>query len=191
MGDGLYCCGTVHPDSENAAAEIERIKALGLYGVKFHSEYQNFCPDEERMFPIYEKIAELGLIAVFHGGWDPYSEDEIKATPQSFAAVAETFPQLKIVSAHLGGLNLWADIEKYTAGRFSNLWFDVSVVSRFIKDEQLLRIIKKQGAERVLFGSDCPWDEPVNEIAMINRLPLTDEEKEFIFYRNAENLLGS
>jgi predicted TIM-barrel fold metal-dependent hydrolase len=46
-----------------------------------------------------------------------------------------------------------------------------------------------QGADKVLFGSDCPWDDPANEIAMINRLPLTDEEKELIFYRNAERLL--
>lgn len=190
MGDGLYCCGTVHPDAENAVEEVERIKSLGLYGVKFHSEYQNFCPDEERLFPIYEKIAELGLIAVFHGGWDPYSEDTIRATPQSFAAVAKAFPQLKIVAAHLGGMKLWDDIERYTAGQFDNLWFDVSVISRYIDDEQLLRIIKKQGAERVLFGSDCPWDDPANEIAMIERLPLTHEEKELIFCRNAEKLLG-
>ena len=91
MGGGIYCCGTVHPDAEDAVAEVERIKSLGLCGVKFHSEYQQFCPHEERMFPIYEKIAELGLIAVFHGGWDPYSEDIIRATPQSFAAVAISF----------------------------------------------------------------------------------------------------
>jgi hypothetical protein len=47
-----------------------------------------------------------------------------------------------------------------------------------------------QGADRVLFGSDCPWDEPANEIAMIERLELTEEEREMIFYRNAEKLLG-
>ena len=87
-------------------------------------------------------------------------------------------------------MKLWDDIEKYTAGQFDNLWFDVSVISRYIDDDQLLRIIKKQGADRVLFGSDCPWDEPANEIAMIDRLPLTNEEKELIFYRNAEKLLG-
>lgn len=62
MGDGLYSCGTIHPDADDAIAEIDRIKSLGLYGIKFHSEYQKFCPDEERMFPIYEKIAENGLI---------------------------------------------------------------------------------------------------------------------------------
>ncbi|MBQ1518990.1 MAG: amidohydrolase family protein, partial [Ruminococcus sp.] len=52
------------------------------------------------------------------------------------------------------------------------------------------RIIRKQGADKVLFGSDCPWDDPANEIAMIEDLPLTSEEKEMIFYRNAEKLLG-
>ncbi|MCR5599172.1 MAG: amidohydrolase family protein [Ruminococcus sp.] len=190
MGGGIYCCGTVHPDAEDAVAEVERIKTLGLYGVKFHSEYQNFFPDEERLFPIYEKIAELGLIAVFHGGWDPFAGEIVKATPQSFAAVAETFPKLKIVAAHLGGMDLWNDVEKYTAGKYENMWFDVSVIARYIKDEQLLRIIRMQSAERILFGSDCPWDEPANEIAMIERLPLSDEEKELIFHRSAEKLLS-
>ena len=189
MGDGLYCCGTVHPDAEDAVHEAERIKSLGLCGVKFHSEYQKFAPDEERMFPVYEKIAELGLIAVFHGGWDPYSEDVIRATPQSFAALAEAFPHLTIVAAHLGGLGMWDDVERYTAGKYENLWFDVGVISRYIEDEQLLRIIRKQGADKVLFGSDCPWDDPANEIAMINRLPLTEKEKELIFRENAERLL--
>ena len=189
MGGSIYCCGTVHPDAEDALEEAERIKSLGLCGVKFHSEYQKFCPHEERMFPIYEKIAELGLFVVFHGGWDPYSGDTVRATPQSFAAVAGTFPKLKIIAAHLGGLKLWDDTEKYTAGKYENLWFDVSVISRYIEDEQLLRIIRMQGAERVLFGSDCPWDEPANEIAMIERLPLTDNEKELIFHKNAEELM--
>lgn len=190
MGDGLYCCGSVHPDAEDALAEIERIKALGLYGAKFHSEYQYFYPDEERMLPIYEKIAEMNLIAVFHGGWDPFSEDIIRATPQRFAAIAERLPQLKIVAAHLGGMNLWDEVEEYLAGRFPNLWLDVSVIAGHISDVQLLRIIRKQGADKILFGSDCPWDYPVNEIDMITRLPLTDEEKSLIFYKNAEKLLG-
>lgn len=190
MGDGLCCCGTVHPDAEDAVREVERIKSLGLCGVKFHSEYQKFAPHEERMFPIYEKIAELGLIAVFHGGWDPYSEDIVRATPQSFAALAEAFPHLTIVAAHLGGLGMWDDVERYTAGKYENLWFDVGVISRYIEDEQLLRIIRMQGADKVLFGSDCPWDDPANEIAMINRLSLTEKEKELIFFKNAERLLN-
>ena len=142
------------------------------------------------MFPIYEKISQLGLIAVFHGGWDPFAEDAIRATPQSFARLAEAFPDLTIVAAHLGGLTLWDDVEKYIAGRYDNLYMDTGVIYRYITQEQLLRIIRKQGADKVLFASDCPWDEPANEIVLINSLPFTDEEKELIFHGNAEMLLN-
>lgn len=190
MGDGLYCCGTVHPDSEDAAEEIERVKSLGLCGIKFHSEYQNFCPDEERMFPIYEKIAETGLFAVFHGGWDPISGAVVRATPEKFARAAEKFPELTFVIAHLGGMDMWDDVEKYIAGRFENVYLDVSVIAGYIGSEQLLRIIRIHGADKILFGSDCPWSEPVDEIRMIEDLPLDAEEKELIFYKNAEKLIN-
>ena len=191
MGNGIYSFGTIHPDSDDALNEIERIKSLGLYGVKFHSEYQNFCPDEERMFPIYEKIADEGLIALFHGGWDPFGNENIKCTPERMAKAIEKFPQLTFVVAHLGGIFVWDDVEKYLAGRFENLYLDVSVIASFnISDSQLMRIIEKHGIDKILFGSDCPWDNPANEIEMINRLPISDTDKEKIFYKNAHRLLN-
>ena len=190
MGDGIFCCGSVHPDAEDAVQELRRIKSLGLYGVKLHSEYQYFCPDEERMFPLYEEMEKLGLIAVFHGGWDPYGQDEIRAVPRSFAVVAEEFPHLRIVSAHMGGMRLWDDVERYIAGKYENIWLDTGVVANYISEEQMLRLIRLHGADRVLFGSDCPWDNPAEEISLINRLPLSEEERESIFYKNAEMLIG-
>ncbi len=191
MGDGLFCCGTVHPDAEDAVDETERISSLGLCGVKFHSEYQFFAPDDEKMFPIYEKMAEKGLFAVFHAGWDPYAKGDILAVPESFAAVAEKFPELRIVAAHMGGIHLWDKVEELLAGKYRNLWFDTGVVARFIGDDQLLRIIRKHGTDRILFGSDCPWDDPAHEIAMVNRLPLSEDEREAIFFRNAEDLIAT
>lgn len=190
MGGGVFCCGTVHPDAEDILDEIERIKSLGLYGVKFHSEYQDFCPDEERMLPVYRKIASCGLFAVFHGGWDPFGTDDVRCTPERMARAVASCPELTFVTAHLGGIYMWDDVERHLAGRFPNLYLDVSVISSMgISDEQVLRIIKMHGADRILFGSDCPWDDPANEIAMIDRLPLTDDEKEKIFFKNAGKLL--
>lgn len=190
MGNGLYCCGTIHPNSPDALSELEHIRKLGLFGVKFHSEYQGFAPDEEKMFPIYQRMSELGLIAVFHAGWDPYAKGEILATPQTFAVIAEKFPNLRIVAAHLGGILLWDDVEKYLAGKFRNLWFDTGVIARYISSSQLLRIIKKHGTDRILFASDCPWDDPANETALISALPLNNAEREQIFFCNAAALLG-
>lgn len=190
MGENILCCGTVHPDADDIFQELERIKSLGLYGIKFHSEYQHFRPDESRMIPVYRKIAELGLIAVFHAGFDPLCKDEILATPKSIAYVAEKVPDLTIVAAHLGGMFLFDDVEKYIAGKYDNIYLDVSMLSRYINPEQLLRIIKTHDVGKILFGSDAPWDNPQNEIDMINSLPLTYEEKEKIFYKNAEKLVN-
>lgn len=189
MGNGLYACGSIHPDAYNAFEEIERIKSLGLYGVKFHSEYQHFCPDEERMFPIYKKIAECGLIAVFHGGWDPFGESDIRCTPERMAHAVGKVPELNFVVAHLGGINVWNDVEKYLAGKFDNLWLDISVIASMgISENQAERIIKKHGTDKILFGSDCPWDNPKNEIDLINNLSLSNEDKEKIFFKNAHKL---
>lgn len=190
MGDGIYCCGSIFPDAEDALEEISRIKGLGLYGVKFHPEYQLFYPDEEKMLPIYERIAEEELFAVFHGGYDPLSPDVIRGTPERFAKIARLVPRLTFVAAHLGAMNQWDDVEKHLAGKLENVYFDVGVIAGHISDEQLLRIIRTHGADRILFGSDCPWDNPHNEFEMLERLPLTDDERELIYFRNAERLLG-
>lgn len=190
MGGDLYCCGTVHPDAENAVEEVERIKSLGLCGIKLHPEYQFFRPDDERLFPIYCKAAEMGLFVVFHAGWDPIGKDEILAPPRSFAYIAEKFPDLTIVAAHVGGMKLFDEVEDCLAGKFDNVYFDTGAVADYIKSEQLFRIIEKHGADKILFASDAPWDDPLKEAEMINSSPLSDKEKNMIFYENAERLVN-
>ena len=88
MNERVYAYGSVHPDAEDALDELEHIKQSGLFGVKLHPEYQLFYPDDEKLFPIYEKACELKLPVVFHGGYDPLSPDIIRGTPERFAAIA-------------------------------------------------------------------------------------------------------
>ena len=190
MSDNLYCFGTIHPDAENAVEEVERIKSLGLCGIKLHPEYQFFRPDEERVFPVYRKAAELGLFVVFHAGWDPIGKDEILAPPRCFANIAEKFPDLTIIAAHMGGMCLFDEAEDCLAGKFNNVYFDTGAVADYIKSEQLFRIIEKHGADKILFASDAPWDDPLKEAEMINSLPLSDKEKNMIFHENAERLVN-
>ncbi len=190
MDGSIFCCGSIHPDAEDKFEELERIHSLGLYGIKFHSEYQHFCPDEERMIPLYKRAAELGMFVVFHGGWDPFGEGEVRAEPKRIAKAAEKCPELTIIAAHMGGLRRFDEAEDWLAGRYENLYMDTGVVYHYITDEQAFRIIRKQGADKILFGSDCPWDDPANEIALLNRLPLSDPERSAVFHGNAEKLIS-
>jgi len=189
-GDGIYSCGTVHPDADDIFDELERISALGLCGLKFHPEYQFFRPDEERMIPVYRRAGELGLFVVFHAGWDPYGRGEVLAVPESIAHVAERCPDTTFIAAHMGGIYMADRVLDSLAGRFGNLFFDTAVVAGYLSDEQFMQIAEKQGADRILFGSDVPWDDPARELAMIDRSPLSPAEKELILHGNAEKLLS-
>lgn len=185
----FYTFGSIHPMAEDWEQELERIKSLGLYGVKFHPDYQNFMVDDEYMIPIYRKCAALELPVTFHAGYDPLSPDLFHCQAEAAARVSDLVPEMTMILAHCGGMRDWDNVEKYLAGKKGNLYFDVSVIANEIPRDQLLRIIKKHGTDRILFGSDCPWDLPSNEINMINELPLSDEEKDMIFYRNALRVL--
>lgn len=182
--------GGVHPDSPHAAQELYRIKALGLKGVKIHPDYQKVEICDERYFPIFEAAEKLGLIVVSHAGWDPLSPDKIHALPQMSARVLRTFPRLKLVLAHFGGMYRYDEVERHLAGKFENLYLDTAFSAGIIEPEQARRIIAAQGAERVLFGSDFPWHTTKQEAEFLSGLGLRPEEERLIFSENAERLLG-
>ena len=52
------------------------------------------------------------------------------------------------------------------------------------------RMIKKHGAENILFGTDSPWKHADDEIKRIEALDITSHEKDLIFSINASRLLG-
>ena len=180
--------GSVHPEAEDALSELERIKEIGLYGVKLHPDYQNVFADDEKLFPIYRKCAELGLPVILHAGLDALSVDCIHCTPQRSVKILDAVPELTLILAHLGGNECWDDVERYLVGR--DVYFDTAFIDGNIADEQTLRIIRSHGADKILFASDCPWHPSSREKAMLERLPLTDEERELISHKNAERLLG-
>lgn len=188
MSDRLICFGSVHPDAEDVFVELERIKSLGLKGVKLHPDYQGFFANEERILPVYRKCAELGLPVILHAGLDAVSFDCIRCTPEMGADILEKVPEMTLILAHMGGNELWDDAEKYLVGK--NVWFDMAFADGNISDEQAVRMIRAHGADRILFASDCPWHAPSREKAMLERLPLTESEREDISHRNAERLLN-
>ena len=53
--------GTVHPFADDACDELDRIKSLGLKGVKLHNDYQGVFIFDECCKPIYKRCEELGL----------------------------------------------------------------------------------------------------------------------------------
>ncbi|MEL7609689.1 MAG: amidohydrolase family protein [Bacillota bacterium] len=188
QGGRMFCFGTVHPDAPDAVQEVERIAELGLSGVKLHPDYQDFFIQEPRMNAVYDAIEQLGLPVLFHAGYDPLSPDLIHATPEGVADVNRRFPRMRVIAAHLGGI---ADLPAQRAALLGrDVYLDISVTLWRTTPEEFRDVVFDHGIERILFGSDCPWGNSPDNLERLDRIGLTQQEKNAICYNNAAKILG-
>ncbi len=174
--------GSVHPDFENVTYEIQRIKNHGLRGFKFHPDFQKFNIDDDKALYMYEQIGEDYPI-VLHVG----DKNLDFSNPVRLSRVLDIFPNHKFVAAHMGGYSVWDTDAKSLVGK--NVWFDTSSTMWEVSPEKMAQMIHAHGADKVLFGTDYPAVSLRAEADRIEALDLTEEEKDMIFYKNAEKLL--
>ena len=180
--------GTLHPGADTFINDIGTLAASGIKGIKFHPEYQDFYIGEPRYFPIYEALQYAGMIVVFHAGKDPGPFTCDHALPPAFKDIHRNFPRLKIVAAHMGGWMVWNDVEKHILDL--PIFFDTSAIREWMEPKEFVRLARKHGTDRILFGSDSPWFDQGADIRWIDAADFTSDEKEKIFHKNAEALLG-
>lgn len=184
----FYAFGSVHPDAPDAVAELERLKAAGIRGIKLHPAYQGFAVDDRKLYPIYQRCAELELPIVFHAGWDIAFPDAHCSDPDQCERIVRDFLSCQFVFAHLGGMERWDEVERRLCGK--NVYLDLAFVSEAISIEQMKRIIGLHDPRRILFATDCPWSTPPRLSAFLDEAGITGEMREAINHRNAEALLG-
>ena len=178
-----------HPDDPEMLLHIEEIKAAGFKGIKMHPYYQNFFLDDKRMFPAYEKIAEQNLILVMHTGFDIAFPRIRRCDPKQILNVLTRFPDLKMVTTHLGAWEQWAEVEEILAGK--KIYMDISYTLDQIDPETARRIILKHPKEYILFGTDSPWSGAQDTYKNLQALQLGDEREELILRKNGLTLLES
>lgn len=186
--DSIISFGSIHPLYEDWENELRRIRELGLKGIKFHPEYQEFYVDDEVMFPIYELAFELGLVIAFHAGEDVGFAPPYHCTPERLDVLLSRFKGGKIIAAHMGGYKYWDEVEKHIVGK--DIYFDTSFAAGIMEDDQAKRIILNHGSDKILFGSDSPWTDQGWSVQRIKDLCLGADIEEAIFYKNAVGLLG-
>lgn len=180
---------SIHPDDPEAVSRVIQIKNEGFHGIKFHPYYQKFTIDEERMFPVYEEISKNNLIAVMHTGFDfAFRRDRI-TDPLKILNVVNTFPDLKLVTTHLGAWDDWDEAEKYLIGK--KIFMEISFSLEFLHKERARSIITKHPEEYILFGTDSPWTDQQKTMLLLKQLKLGQKSEERILRDNAVNLLNT
>ena len=173
-----------------------------MRGVKIHPAYQKTDLDDPKYLRILERAGTLGLIVVTHAGYDIGFPGCACCTPEKARSALRQVGPVKLVLAHMGGWRCWEQVPELLADTSALLDTSFSLGSltprdealpldrQMLSDEAFVSLVRAFGAERILFGSDCPWGSPQNDLQHIRRLPLTDEEKAAILGGNAKRILG-
>ena len=186
--DRFVCFGGICPHTDDYKRDIDFVASLGLKGLKFHAEYQDFLVDDERMLRIYDYALGRGLVILHHAGYDPAFKPPFRSSPQMFARVAKAMRGGVIVAAHLGGHAEWDDVEENLAG--TAIYLDTSMGFDYFPHDQFLRIVEKHGADKILFGTDAPWSSAESEMTCLRSLPLPPGAADAILGGNAARVLG-
>lgn len=205
LGNRGYCSfGGMHPDFEGYKEELRRIKSLGLKGIKLHPAYQSCNMDDIRYLRIVEEAAALDLIVVYHAGIDGGLPMSVYADVKMAEHVIDTVGAKKLVFAHMGGWSQWDAVEYYLCG--APVYFDTAACigvmdaregipgakeRKLMDNEQLVRMIRKHGTDKVLFATDSPWTGQKKSLEIFGTLDLSREEKDRVLGGNGNRLLGA
>jgi predicted TIM-barrel fold metal-dependent hydrolase len=170
----------------------EMVEKRGAKGIKVHQGLQRFYLHDERMLPICRLCIETDLPILAHSG--PVRGAEQYAEPRAYAEALKTFPELRLVLAHLGG-GAWRQTPEI-AQAFPNVYFDCSEIIEWTgapnapSDRELAQLVLDVGPERVMLASDFPWYDIGHAVERIMELPLlSEEQKEAILGANAIRIL--
>jgi predicted TIM-barrel fold metal-dependent hydrolase len=190
--DMLVPFGALHPDLEDKAGEVRRLRQSGIKGIKLHPVMNSFYPDDPKMFPVYEEMGE-SMVLEIHSGRLPNAGpgQPIYAAPQRIMNLVRQFPRLKIIALHLGGFYMLEEAERELIGR-ENVLIDTTWPPSLkeVAAKTLTTIINKHGAHKVCFGTDFPLASQTTDSEYILELPLSDSQKEGILGENARQLIG-
>lgn len=210
--------GYIDVDSPSARAELEAFAKAGVKGIKMHTPKYNW--DDFGYFPLYQRMQDLGLVALFHTGIvctivdgncgvsdEPQTSSMARMRPSFLHTIARAFPKLRIQGAHLG--NPWYDEAAEAARWQSNLYFDLTG-SSLIKKQKNLAVFKDYlwwegptahspsnavyAFEKLVFGTDEPPDAIDNMLtryeAMLNACGVPEASRRKIYGETMARILG-
>jgi predicted TIM-barrel fold metal-dependent hydrolase len=178
--------GTFHPADPHWQKEIQRLKAAGIKGLKLHPEFQGIDLADPALRNFFAEV-EKDFVLLIHVG-DPHITPDNLSTPRKIRRIHQSFPQLRIIAAHLGGYCFWEEALADLVG--ADVYLDTSSALPYIDPNVLRRIIAKHGSEKILFGSDYPLSSPERELRFFERFHwLSAADKTRILGENCRRLL--
>jgi len=206
-------------DSPGSVREVERIKKIGLHGVEIGSNVNGLGLDDAKFFDFYAAMESLDLALLIHphnvAGKERMGDYHLRnlvgfpldttlaAAQLIFTGVLDRFPQLRICLGQAGGFFPYIigrldagyharpecrrNIKRPPSAYLKHFYYDTIIHSA----HSSAFLIDTVGADRVMFGTDFPFDmnatSPVAEIEA--QRSLTEQNRARIFNGTAAEFL--
>lgn len=185
---------TVHPyDGQAALDELTRVGGRGVKVLKIHPHTQKFDPDDPRVLSLVRHAGTLGMTVLMDNA------NILPGDSEKLFNLALRAPKTNFIFAHIGGMNFrfWniLALARTADGLFAdNIYFDISGPLHLAADSpieaEFVWTLRNVGIDHVLLGSDYPQLGLGKAVDALERLELSDEEKDKIRSGNARKLLG-
>ena len=139
--------------------------------------------DVPQVNPIMEYAEENGIPVLFHAFKKTTPQVPNETTGIHVANIARRYPKTKILMAHIGG-NCYDGLPAIRDCKNVFVDFCGSIFS----GDMINYAAEYVGADRILFGTDMPGGYLIN-VGQVLGADLTEEERDKIFYKNAQKLL--
>ena len=203
--------------------DIRRLHELGYRGLKMigvrrpYDDYAYFGlyqAAEELGMPILMHMGVIGGgidYSVTHPRRDPAAAERyremrngprargrdvsaLRMRPFHMDTIANNFPDLRMIGAHMGGTGNYDEAASVTRWRH-NVYLDLSggdTIERHAVERRLVGY--EIGVEKLTWGSDCGNDEIASHVAnleqIFDQVGLSEDERDRIRYRNAAEIFG-
>ena len=184
---------SVHPyDGDAAFTELQRLAKLGVKAIKLHPHTQEFDAADERVLAICKRAGELGFVVLMDNA------NVLPGDNQKLFNLALKAPKTHFVFTHIGALEFrfWNLLTLARTAKDlmeDNIHFDVSATVVLVADspieDEFVWTLRNVGIDNLLLGSDFPQLSLKQSVDALERLNLTEQEKQKIRWGNASRLL--
>lgn len=187
--------GCVWPEDKNRIEYTTKIlDDYDFLGIKIQPLVQEFYPDDERLYEIYNLLLDRGKWICFHAGTAPYSNKYVGY--KNFNKFLKKYSDMNVIVAHMGAF----EYEKFLKllDKHENLYLDTAMI--FIPNNIFPeRITKRPNSgdllsyqDRILFGSDfpnIPYDYKFSTEGLLG-LDLPKDFYNDVFFENAKRIFN-
>lgn len=175
----IFGYAVVNPWDYIAEEELERcFRDLNLYGLKLNPLRHGFALDRHSIVdPLFEICERYDKPILVHGQSDMFN------MPGKFDEMAETFPNVKIILAHIGEPDA-IDAAIRVVNRRENVYVDTAGIQL----STLKRAVNEIDPNKILMGTDAPWGDFNLSIELVEKATENEEIRQKILGKNAARL---